>query len=130
MSKPVLLDTNVLILGLAGQEPAATLLKEVIIEHRLVLSVVSVAEFLVKASSKEEELLNKLVGEFPVLSVDLEVAKLAATLRKDHLKKKQKLHLPDCLIAAQAIINKTQFATFNTGDFPKDKVDLYSWPKK
>lgn len=122
--KPLLPDTNVLILALLGQEPAASWLREAIISKRLVLSAVVVAEFLVRAKETDQAIIAKLCRQFPVLAVDLEVAQKAAQYRRKFLLRRQKMHLPDCFIAAQCLLHGAQLATYNRKDYPLDRAHL------
>lgn len=118
-----LLDTNVLILGIKGSEPDRTFLKKVISKKQLYLSVISVSEFLSQASEEAEEKFKALLINFPILSVDLETAKLVAEYRKKYLKKKR-IQLLDYFIAAQAKLNNLTLVTGNISDFPMKDVKV------
>ncbi|MBU1200322.1 PIN domain-containing protein [Patescibacteria group bacterium] len=124
----ILPDTNMLILGLADQQQYGEILKAWIIKNRLVFSPIVVAEFLIGANLQVAQNFNQLVQQFPVLPIDLETAKIAAHIRKTSFKKKKKLILPDCLIAAQCKIHNLTLATLNPKDFPKT-TKLFTLPK-
>lgn len=118
-----LLDTNIFILGLKGEEPEASFLKKTIQNNKLVISSVVIGEFLSKVTEQEAEPFYILVNNFKVLSVDKEVAKLAAEYRKESFKTKR-VHLLDCFLAAQAKINKLTLVTNNKSDFPMKDIKI------
>lgn len=124
--KPILLDTNVLILALAGKEPYAAFLKKTIEEKTLLLSAIVVAEFLSGATEEEEKLFSALTGEFPVVSVDLPVSQLAAFYRKKYRSTGRKLKLPDCLIAATAKAYRATLITLDKSDYPQEDIEIVS----
>lgn len=117
-SRLILPDTNILIRGFAGFKPIDTYLHRWITQDRLILSVVVIAEYLVRASSTDTGRFEELIQEFSIIEVDLDTARLAAQIRRNSLKRKIKLHLPDCLLAAQAQIHHATLATLNPHDFP------------
>lgn len=118
-----LLDTNVLILGIKAEEPESNFLKKIINKKQLYLSTVSIAEFLTRSSIEEEERLEELIVNFPVLNVDLETAKLAAEYRKDSTKTKR-VQMLDCFLAAQAKLNNLTLVTNNKSDFPMKDIKI------
>ena len=124
MDQLVLPDTNILIQGLAGNEPYASFLRKLIEEKRLVLSAICVAEFLTKATDEEEKIVSELFSAFPVLEIDLTTAKMGALYRKKYLEKDRRLKLPDCLIAATAKIHKVALATLNRKDYPMTDIEF------
>lgn len=119
-----LLDTNVLIYALAGKEPYSLFYRRIIESNNLMLSSIVVAEFLSNATSSEEHAVKLLMDEFPVLPVDKEVALEAALYRKKYLKKKRKIALPDCLIAATCKVHNCILATFNISDYPMKDIHI------
>lgn len=122
----ILPDTNVLIFGLKGLQPFANLLKNWIKNRQLLLSSVVIAEYLSKSTPKEAAVCLDLANHFNVLPVDLDIAKQAAEFRKTSLKHKQKLHLPDCLIAAQCKFSGATLATLNPTDYPQTEISILS----
>lgn len=120
-----LLDTNVLILGIKAEEPDKSFLRGVISEKKLYISVISIGEFLSQASEEEEKKFNELILRSPILSVDLETAKMAALYYKTFLKKKRK-QLLDYFMAAQAKINHLILVTNNKADFPMRDIKVIS----
>ena len=109
---------------MAGKDPYASYLRTIIEDASLALSSIVVAEFLSKSTEKEGQSLQLLIDEFPVFPVDTHVAIKAAIYRKAFLKKKIKLPLPDCLIAATCFVNKCSLATFNKSDYPMKDIKV------
>ncbi len=121
----ILADTNVLIQAILGEEPDKSLLDKAIKNKQLIFSVISIGEFLAQASSKEEQVIEELINNFPVLLVDLETARMAAKYRKQFLKTKR-THLLDCFLAAQAKLNDLTLVTHNKSDFPMKDIKVIS----
>jgi predicted nucleic acid-binding protein len=119
-----LLDTNILILGLAGQSPEADVLRKVIEKDSLVFSPIVVAEFLTNASDSEKKVFNLLLSRFALITVDEQVARAAAMYRKKFSEKKKKVFLLDCFLAASCKINKLTLITNNTADFPMKDIKI------
>lgn len=119
-------DTNVLIYALAGEKPYASWLKKWIVEKRLVLSSIVVAEFLSGATTEEELAFRRLLENFKVLPVDSLVAQQAASYRKIFFKKKKKVWLSDCLIAATCKLYGATLVTFNKADYPMPDIEVLS----
>lgn len=120
-----LIDTNVLILGIDKKDPDYSFLRKVISKNKLFLSVIAVAEFLSQASDGEEMELEKLLNKFPILGVDLKIARLAGQYRKKFLKRKR-IQLLDYFLAAQAKLNNLTLVTNNKVDFPMKDIKVIS----
>lgn len=120
-------DSNIFILAFSGSGQEKEFLTKVVNRGELVLSVITVAEVLAKATSKEERIFRDLMDRFPVLSVDLAVSEIAAEYRKSLSGKSKRIVLLDCFIAAQARINKLTLATNNKSDFPMKDIKIISF---
>src|SRR3989344_772990 len=118
-----LVDTNVLILGIAQKEPDYSFLQKAILKRSLYLSVITLGEFLSQSSKEEDVELEKLIARFPVLEVNLDVAKLAAKYRKKFLKTRR-AQLLDYFLAAQARLNGLILVTNNKSDFPMKDIKV------
>lgn len=121
-----LIDTNVLILGLAGQKPESIVLKQLIEDNQIVFSPVVIAEFLSKAEKKEQKLLVKLISQFTILSIDETIAKIAADYRREFARKKKTAYLLDCFIAAACIEHGVSLLTNDLKDFPMKDIAIYT----
>lgn len=115
-------DTNTLIYGLAKKKPFDLLLGEWIRKKNLALSAIVVAEVLAGINLKEAEPFEALLDKFGSLPVDTAVAKIAASYRREFLKKGHNLKLPDCLIAATAKFYRATLVSFDLKDFPMDDI--------
>jgi predicted nucleic acid-binding protein len=118
-----LVDTNIVILAMAGQEPDAAFLRQAIRGSLVNLSVIIVAEFLTKASVKEARIFEKLANVFPVLSINETVARIAARYRKRFLQS-SKIRLVDAFLAAQAKDQGLILVTNNLADFPMKDIKV------
>lgn len=124
VAKFYLPDTNVLIYALAAKKPYSTWLKNWIENESLVLSSIVVAEFLSGATESEEILFRDILENFKVLPVDSIVAQTAANYKKIFSKKKKKVWLSDCLIAATCQVYGAVLATFDKKDFPMKDIEI------
>lgn len=120
-----LIDTNVLILAINKKEPDYSFLKNLILKNKLYLSVVSIGELLSQATEGEEEEIEELIRNLPIIEVDLKTARLAAEYRKKFLKKRR-IQLLDYFIAAQAKLNNLTLVTNNKADFPMKDLKVIS----
>lgn len=116
-------DTNIFILGLKGHEPEASFLAKVISQKQLFISTVAMAEFLSKAEGEGQISFLKLVERFSTLSIDEEIAKVAAEYRKESIKTKR-AYLLDCFLAAQARLNGLTLVTNDKSDFPMTDIKV------
>ena len=126
----VVVDTNVLILAFAGQEPFADFLSGLIREDRLLLSSLAVAEFLVGSDRLAALTFLNIAERSTVLPVGMETARLAAQFRHEFHSRRIKVPLLDCLIAAQCSLAGAELATLNSRDYPKGMVDLVAFGGK
>lgn len=119
-------DTNIFILAIQNHEPEATLLSKLIQKQALTISAVVVAEFYGKGElpEKEEVAFNKLILAFLPLSIDGETAKVAGRYRSQFLQKSKRVFIVDCMLAAQAKLNKLILVTNNKADFPMKDIKI------
>lgn len=111
-------DTNVLIAYFSRNEPSATLVKNSILSRQLKLTVITVAEFLIKASAREAKVIRELVDQFGILEITREVMEQAVKYRKQVLRKQKRVLLLDCFIAATAKIQRATLVTLDKHDYP------------
>ncbi len=99
-----LLDTNIILYILSGDETIARHLNQKI----LFASVISEIELLgyKNLSLKEEKIIKNFISNFRIISVDETIKNEAIELRK-----KFSLKLPDCILAATAITLNLTFIT-------------------
>lgn len=113
-----------MIFALAGKKPYSDWLSGWIKEKRLVLSAIVVAEFLSGARREEEIVFRNLLENFKVLPVDSIVAQVGASFRKEFTRKKKRVWLSDCLIAATCRVFGAILVTFDKKDYPFDEIDI------
>ena len=114
----LLLDTNILIDYLNGLESARALIED---EQRKSISLITWMEVLVGARGPEEEaILEAWMGRFPILDVDIPVAREAVGLRRKH-----KIRLRDALIWATAQVHRLVLVTRNRRDFPSGQAGIH-----
>lgn len=120
-------DLNIFIRGVnRGASPETTFLQRIVLNKKIAISVVVVAEFLVKAEEEEIEVFNKLLKHFGSLSIDEGIAKVAAEYRKKFLRKTKQGFLLDCFLAAQAKVHGLILVTNNLSDFPMKDISIVS----
>lgn len=117
-------DTNVFIRGLHGKEPDASFLKRVIEKNHCLISAVVVAEFLVSADHKAEEVFRTFMSKLVILSVDTSTAEIAAAYRKELKTKTKRVIIVDCFLAAQAKQHNLTLVTNNRADFPMKDIRI------
>lgn len=111
-------DTNILIAYSTIQEPAHGIVKQHIVKKTILFSIVAVAEFLVKATSQESELLRRMTDEIGLIDVNKSIMEQAVLYRKEALRKTKRSHILDCFIAATAKIHKATLLTCDKRDYP------------
>ncbi len=119
-----LLDTNVILEAFWGKKRVADKVGEWIESGKIVISVVCMAEILSKSSKKEEEMLRMLIKKFGVLEINQEIAELAGKYRFEFLRKKKRVYLLDCFIAATAKLHGLTLVTRNVKDYPMKDIKV------
>lgn len=116
-------DTNIFIYAHYGQEPYVSRLSSWITEKSLLISAIVAAEFLSGGEESEREKFQALVDYLGTVPVDTAVARIAATYRRDFLKKRFRLRLPDCLIAGTAKLYGATLVSSDLKDFPMKDIE-------
>lgn len=106
----LLLDTNILIDVLRGQEPALLWLEQ---QSQVAISVITWIEVLAGCRDGEAERLEPWLESFPRLPLDQAIARETVQLRQEH-----GLKVPDAIILATARCHDLTLATRNSRDFP------------
>ncbi len=116
MSKPLLLDTDVMVDFLRGHARAVVLVKGH--SERIVLSTVVVAELYAGVKGEDEEaILDELIGTFRAVPVTVEVAKTAG-IHKRNFGKSHGVGLADAILAATAQVEGAELKTLNGKHYP------------
>lgn len=87
------------------------------------ISVITRAEVLAGFTLPQARITAQLLDRFPTLIVDVQVADLAAALRRE-----QGWKLPDAIQAALAQLHHLTFVTRNSRDFPPEHYDFVLIP--
>lgn len=120
-------DSNIFIRGVnRGARVETKFLQRNVLDKKIAISVIVVAEFLVKAEEEEIEVFNKLLKQFSSISIDEEIARVAGEYRKQFLRKINQRFLLDCFLAAQAKLNNFTLVTNNLSDFPMKDISIIS----
>lgn len=106
----LLLDTNILIDVLRGQEAALGWLEQ---QGQVTISVITWIEVLVGCREGEAERLEPWLESFPRLALDQAIARETVQLRQRH-----GLKVPDAINLATATCHGLTLATRNSRDFP------------
>lgn len=116
----ILLDTDILINLLRGNEAARDFIAESLEENELLCSVISVAEIWAGMRSKEEKATRSLIDSLKIIDINRDVAEKAGIFKgaiKSH-----SLELDDCLIAATAFCAGATLATGNGKHYPMKDI--------
>ncbi len=111
-----LIDTNIIIYYLAGEQEAVSFLRT----HRGKLSISSITWMETLSypfSADEEPVVREFLREFRLIGISSPVMELAVEMRRI-----KKMKLPDAIIAASAIQNGLILVTRNIKDFNGTKV--------
>lgn len=114
--RSLLLDTDILINLLRGNEAARDFIAESLEENELLCSVISVAEIWAGMRSKEEPATRSLIDSLKILDVSRDIAEKAGCMKGSV--KSHSLELDDCLIAATAFCTGAILATGNGKHYP------------
>ena len=116
MSKPVLLDTDVMVDFLRGHDRAVAFVKAH--SERVILSSIVIAELYAGVMQDQEQaILDELVKIFRVVPVTVELAK-AAGIHKRDFGKSHGVGLADAILAATAQSEGAELKTLNVKHYP------------
>lgn len=115
-------DTNIFIYAYNGQAPFAKNLSFWITNKTLLISAIVMAEFLSSGEDLEREKFQSLIDHFGTVAIDTSVARISAHYKRQFLKVKPKLKLPDALIAATCKLYGATLVTENPSDFPMNDI--------
>ena len=116
MTKPVLIDTDVMVDFLRGYPKAVALVRKQ--STRIILSSIVAAELYAGVKDDEElRALDDLISLFRVIPVSHELARLGGLLKKDYAKS-HGVGLADAIVAATADTEHTDLKTLNVKHYP------------
>lgn len=121
-------DTNIFIHALHGLEPDASFFKRLAEKGEILISPIAIAEFFSKSDllEIEEKAFNNFVEEHTVIPITEDDARIAASYRKQFLRKTKRTYLTDCFLAAQAKVHNLVLVTNDLADFPMKDISIIS----
>jgi hypothetical protein len=116
MSDSILLDTDVLVDFLLGNNKAVAFVNE--FSSRIILSPLVVAELYARAKGDEElAVLEKFVSIFRVVPITVEIAKSGGIYKRD-FGRSHGVGLADAILAATADAERAKLKTLNVKHYP------------
>lgn len=119
-----LVDTDIIIWLLRGNQNVLIRTRQIIENHVVYLSTITVAEVYQHIFPKEIVNAEELFSNYTILPVTIEVAKRGGLYWQNYQKNLKALSLPDCLIAATAFESKLTILTLNTRHFPMTDIKV------
>jgi len=118
----VLIDTDIAIDFLRGDQALQPLMNRLWQEGNAALSVLSVYELTAGMREQEKSATTNFLAAFSVLEVTPEIAVSGGDLYRKYRSKGITLAPPDCLIAATALVQKGKVATRNVEHYPEEEI--------
>ena len=119
MSRPILVDTDVLIDFLRGREPAVSFVY--LESDRIILSAFVVAELYAGVRGGKDETeqgaLERFLSLFRVVHVTAAIAKLGGLYKRDY-GRSHGIGLADSIVAATATLENAELRTLNVKHYP------------
>jgi len=119
-----LLDTDVLIWILRGNNKIINFIEKKLKKSKPAISLLSAAEIFKNIYPKEVKPTEKFLKAHILLSINYQIAKTAGLYWKEYIKKRKKLGILDCLIAATAKCNNLKVITCNVKHFPMKDIKV------
>lgn len=122
MSRPILVDTDVLVDFLRGFETAVSFVN--VHSDRIILSSIVVAELYAGVrggeGDKEQTALERFVSLFRIVPVNGAIAKLGGLYKRDY-SKSHGIGLADAVVAATVTLEDAELKTLNVRHYPMFK---------
>ena len=119
--KNLLIDTDVLIGFLRGEESARGFLLSAINDYAILCSAITVAEIHAGMRESERQQTEALLDSLSIVDITKKVAEKAGNYKKEE--KRQALELDDCLVAASAFTINAVLATGNGKHYPMAEIN-------
>lgn len=123
-SRRVVVDSDVLIKVLRGDENVASNLRHAVAEHPVAITPISVAEVLVGARPRDEARTRELLGAFDCLRIDRAVGELAATFAR-RFGASHGVEIADAFVAACAAHYGYRLWTLNRKHYPMREIRFF-----
>ena len=119
MSKPILVDTDVLIDFLRGREQAVSFVN--LESDRIILSSIVVAELYAGVwggkGDTEQSTLERFLSLFRIVHVTVAIARLGGLYKRDY-GRSHGIGLADAVVAATATLENAELKTLNVKHYP------------
>jgi len=113
----VLVDSDILIQYSRFDDNAAAWLDKISAHSKLVISAVTQMELTIGSRDKIHlQEVRRFLSQFEIIHIDEEISRRASELIERYCLS-HRLHLPDALIAATALVNGLDLGTINKKDF-------------
>ena len=122
-----LIDTDVLIWVLRGNQSYLELLSNLRNETVLAISTLTIAEIYKNILPIEITRTEALFTQFKLYPVTDHIARSGGLYWKQYAPRFKTLHIFDCLIAATAKEHNTVLVTLNRKHFPMKDIQLFNW---
>ena len=122
MSGPFLIDSDVLIWHLRGNQSVVEHVQTLADRGEILVCAVSRAEVLLGMRQGEETTTYRLLNSLRTVAVDNDVADLAAASVREQRGRGVTIHLPDALIGAAAMVSNAELHTCNPRHFASYKI--------
>jgi predicted nucleic acid-binding protein len=116
----LVVDTDVLILHLRGNETVRAILREAAQDSLLSCSAITIGEIYAGLRQEEREKTEMLLKSLVVIAVDRNIAALAGDYRRTI--KSHRLELDDCMIAATCVFHQATLITGNIKHYPMKEL--------
>ena len=124
----ILLDTDVLIWILRGEEKVRSQFKRAVEETKgnLFITTVQITEIFAGMKKKEEEYTRAFLNSFGLVLIDREIAELAGEFMRIY-RKSHSVEFADATVAAAAKVKGFKLWTYNKKHYPMfDEQEFYS----
>ena len=120
-----LIDTDVLIWVLRGNNKYSDLLISLKDNDALSISTVSIGEIYKNLFPSELIKTENFLNEFQTWDITASIAKQAGLYYQQYSKQFRNLNLTDCLIAATANVNNLALVSLNVKHFPMNDIKIF-----
>ena len=123
MADKFIVDTDICIDFLKGQEFAISIIKDLLIGGNTYLSILTYYELLKGAySKKQENVVRDLAEGFEIINIDKDIVNIGAKFYREYRKKGITLSTVDCLIMATAKKYRLKIVTRSVKHYPEESL--------